>query len=277
LGDSGNIANGLQDLATVEILQGKYEAAEARIDESLVLAQAIGSTRIIADGMGMKGEVEFWLGNFASAETYIMKSLALYRTTGGLHHITLTLSLLSGVAYARAEVERTVVLLGALERMLPTVGISLLINARIIYDRTLSAVKPRLEEEPFIALFSIGQQMSAEAAVAYALRESEVGNALRPITTSNPALPPTHITSAPRSTQPFHSAYVSGLTPREIDVLELIASGSSNEEIASKLVLSVRTVERHINSLYQKIGVTGRAARAKATAFALQQGSYSLH
>jgi pimeloyl-ACP methyl ester carboxylesterase len=59
------------------------------------------------------------------------------------------------------------------------------------------------------------------------------------------------------------------LTPREIEVLRLIASGRSNREIADELVLSVRTVERHITNLYGKISARGKA---DATAFALRSG-----
>lgn len=62
-----------------------------------------------------------------------------------------------------------------------------------------------------------------------------------------------------------------GLTGREREVLTLIAAGKSNAEIAEELVLSVRTVERHISTIYEKIGVSGRAARAAATAYALKQ------
>lgn len=58
------------------------------------------------------------------------------------------------------------------------------------------------------------------------------------------------------------------LTPRELEVLRLVASGRSNEEIASALVLSVRTVERHVSNIYSKIGASGRTARAVATAYA---------
>lgn len=62
------------------------------------------------------------------------------------------------------------------------------------------------------------------------------------------------------------------LTPREIDVLRLIVAGKSNQEIATVLVLSVRTIERHISNIYQKMGVSGKAARAAATAYALHHG-----
>lgn len=67
-----------------------------------------------------------------------------------------------------------------------------------------------------------------------------------------------------------NSAEASGpdLTARELEVLSLIAAGKSNQEIAGELVLSIRTVERHISNIYTKIGATGTAARATATAFA---------
>jgi DNA-binding CsgD family transcriptional regulator len=65
------------------------------------------------------------------------------------------------------------------------------------------------------------------------------------------------------------SAYPGRLTPREVDVVRLIAAGRSNREIAELLVLSERTVERHIANIYEKLGVAGRSARAAAVAFAL--------
>ena len=64
----------------------------------------------------------------------------------------------------------------------------------------------------------------------------------------------------------------SGLTTREIEVLRLIAGGRSNQEIADQLVLSIRTVERHISTIYEKLGATGKTARAAATAYAHQNG-----
>lgn len=60
-----------------------------------------------------------------------------------------------------------------------------------------------------------------------------------------------------------------GLTARETEVLRLLASGRTNAEIAGALVLSVRTVERHVANIYGKIGARGRA---DATAYALTRG-----
>ena len=56
------------------------------------------------------------------------------------------------------------------------------------------------------------------------------------------------------------------LTGREVEVLQLIASGATNNEVALSLVLSVRTVERHVGNIYGKIGARGRA---DATSYAL--------
>jgi len=57
------------------------------------------------------------------------------------------------------------------------------------------------------------------------------------------------------------------LTPREVEVIQLIAEGATNREIADKLVVSTRTIERHITHIYSKIGARGRAG---ATAYALR-------
>jgi pimeloyl-ACP methyl ester carboxylesterase/DNA-binding CsgD family transcriptional regulator len=54
------------------------------------------------------------------------------------------------------------------------------------------------------------------------------------------------------------------LSTRELEVLGLVAAGLDNEEIAARLYLSVRTVERHLSNIYAKLGVSGKAARAAA-------------
>lgn len=59
-------------------------------------------------------------------------------------------------------------------------------------------------------------------------------------------------------------------TGRELEVLKLIAEGKNNEEIAEKLFLSVRTVEKHITNIYNKMGVSGKSARAYAVSYAIK-------
>jgi ATP/maltotriose-dependent transcriptional regulator MalT len=67
-------------------------------------------------------------------------------------------------------------------------------------------------------------------------------------------------------------AYPNGLTQREVEVLRLVAAGKSSTEIAAELVLSRRTVERHISNIYSK---TNTHNRSEATAFAFIHGLMS--
>jgi len=56
-----------------------------------------------------------------------------------------------------------------------------------------------------------------------------------------------------------------GLTARELQVLRSVAAGATNKSIAAELVLSERTVDRHLSNIFAKLGVSSRAA---ATAYA---------
>ena len=61
------------------------------------------------------------------------------------------------------------------------------------------------------------------------------------------------------------SVVAHGLTQRELEVLRLVAEGETNKAIATDLVLSERTVDRHVSNIFTKLGVSSRAA---ATAYA---------
>jgi pimeloyl-ACP methyl ester carboxylesterase/DNA-binding CsgD family transcriptional regulator len=68
---------------------------------------------------------------------------------------------------------------------------------------------------------------------------------------------------------PVESVGTAMLTPREVEVLRLVAVGQTNREIASWLVISERTVARHLNNIYAKIDAH---SKAEATAFAMRHG-----
>jgi two-component system response regulator NreC len=60
-----------------------------------------------------------------------------------------------------------------------------------------------------------------------------------------------------------------GLTPREIEVLRLVAAGHTNPEIGEQLVISIRTVETHRAAIHRKLGTS---SRAEVVAFAREHG-----
>ena len=95
--------------------------------------------------------------------------------------------------------------------------------------------------------------MSVESAIAYAISEEGPSTTTQSTTSEQPL-----------SLTPDHPAR---LTPREIEVLGLVAVGMTNAQVAKELFVSPRTVETHLTSIYHKLGVSSRAA---ATRFALE-------
>ena len=65
------------------------------------------------------------------------------------------------------------------------------------------------------------------------------------------------------------TALAQRLTAREVHVLRLVAAGKTNRQIATELVVSENTVARHLANIFNKLGLSSRAA---ATAFALRNG-----
>ena len=72
-----------------------------------------------------------------------------------------------------------------------------------------------------------------------------------------------------RRPAPSPAGWPAELTDREVEVLRLIARGRSNRAVAERLFISPKTVGRHVENLYRKIGVRSRAA---AAVFAMEHG-----
>jgi DNA-binding NarL/FixJ family response regulator len=81
------------------------------------------------------------------------------------------------------------------------------------------------------------------------------------------------VRDAEPSAAPVRTGPLGELTGREYEVLQLAARGMSNGDIALALVLSVRTVERHLSTIYEKLGLEGRNARAAAVSLMLRDGA----
>ena len=105
----------------------------------------------------------------------------------------------------------------------------------------------------------------------------EIRQALRRVLDDDAVIDPVvqhHLVDAIATTAPTRSASLparlpDGLTPREAEVLSLIATGLSNAEIAARLVVSEGTVKSHINHLFAKIDARDRA---QAVTYAYQRG-----
>lgn len=115
-------------------------------------------------------------------------------------------------------------------------------------------------------------------AVGYLTKDAsaeEIQEALRRVLNGQAALDPAvqhHLIDAIASSQPGGAGtppLPDGLTPREAEVLALIAAGLTNAQIANRLVVSEATVKSHVNHLLPKIGARDRA---QAVGYAFKHG-----
>ena len=104
-----------------------------------------------------------------------------------------------------------------------------------------------------MALFEEGSERRA-----YVLKESvkdqaELGRALKTVADGGSVVDPIVVEQLVEARRRREDADLEALTPRELEILGLIAEGQSNAAIAEKLVVTKRAVERHINSIFLKL------------------------
>ena len=104
---------------------------------------------------------------------------------------------------------------------------------------------------------------------------AELAAFLEPDADAPSAAVPRQGASARSGVDPSDTAVLDRLTAREREVLDQVAAGRDNREIADELTLSVRTVERHLQTIYRKLDLTGSAQRTAAAALALGADDYA--
>jgi len=228
--------------------QSDLVAARAWYEESLAKMRAVGYTRDTAVVLGRLGRTLSLLGEGERAVTVLAESLHLSWATRDRAGLRLCLESLASAA-GGSDPQRAVRLFAAAAALRQAGGRAFLPAARARYQADLDALRKTLGEAAYAAAWAAGQALALEAAVA------EARAALEQLVT---AAAPRPIATAP--------TYPAGLTPREVEVLRLLAAGRGNPAIAAELVLSARTVAHHVDHIYRKIGVRGRAA-AMAYAF----------
>jgi DNA-binding NarL/FixJ family response regulator len=242
---------------------GQHEQAVSLDREALVLQRAQGDDAFLAITLSRYAQSLIRLGARPEARAALQESFGLHRMIGHNQSFVSLLDPLVELALAEGDVVRAVQLDGAAEALHASLGVPRAparLRAAVEDRRGLarSALAPAAAEQAW----STGAHMSLEDAVRLGLQTAE--------NTPSPAAAGTERSWA-GSGSPGGS-----LSPRELDVLRLVAAGRSNAEIATELVLSVRTVERHLASIYAKLGAEGRSARALAVAHGLGSGVLSL-
>jgi len=251
LGNNEGIAHGLFAQGVVALQLGEYKEAREFTEESLGIAREVGLEYVIAGCLAWLAMVALREGDLRRAETFLLEGLTRAQVSGIKRWSRWYLVGLGEVARLSGTAIRAAKLIGASEGVLSVAGASYSPAVSTEIDRIIASVSAELDEETFTSLRAEGRAMSREEVMAFASSHIE-----------------SLITSSPEGQR----AYPDDLTRREVEVLRLIAVGKSNQEISQELVMSPRTVERHISNIYAKIGATGKVARATATAYALRHG-----
>jgi predicted ATPase/DNA-binding CsgD family transcriptional regulator len=153
---------------------------------------------------------------------------------------------IASLAAGMGEAERAAWLFGASEVLTRVTGRPAAWSERRVHERGMAAARGTLGDEAFEAALDIGRRLPREQVLA------EIAAVLDP-------------SSAPKMRVAADGVAAHGLTPRELEVLRLVAAGHSNREIADILFISVPTVKRHMSTVLAKLGLPSRSA---ATAYA---------
>ena len=209
------------------------------------LYREIGHRHGTAKSLAVLGKVLATGGDYAAASTYYEQSLAISAELGEKWVAAVYLVELGEVVAALRQGAWAAQLWGASEAIRDALGIPIFLVERADYERAVSAARAHLGERAFATAWAQGRAMTPQQALA--------AQGQKPIPT------PTITVSPP--------TYPAGLTAREVEVLHWVALGLTDAQVAEQLVISPRTVTSHLSSIYNKLGVSSRAA---ATRFAME-------
>jgi predicted ATPase/DNA-binding CsgD family transcriptional regulator len=237
------------------LLEGDYERGAALNEEAVAICREHGYKRSLNFALDNLGWATLLQGDHASAKSFYEESLAISKELGDKACASESLDGLACIAGATGEPARAARLFGAAEAMRDT------LSEAVVFQHTpeeaawrepsRARARSRLGETAWEDTLSEGRAMGLKEAIEYAISPEK----------------PSATTPAPE--QLSTSRPPAGLTAREVEVLGLVATGMTNAQVAERLFLSPRTVQRHLNSVYHKIGVSSRTA---ATRFALEHG-----
>ncbi len=230
--------------------RGDRDRGLALLQETLAHARAHGMDYFVGIALTRLGHVAHVEGEPAQAAGYYGESLRLLWASGLATHFDRALVGLAGLAADRGEAEAAARLLGVVEMVHERTGATNL-KWPEMRNHAVQAAQATLGQEAYAAAVSAGRRLATWEAEAEALCVADALAATIPASADPPA------------NDPF------GLTPRELDVLRLLAAGRSNPQIGEVLFISPRTAQHHVTHVLAKLGL---ANRTEAATFAVTHG-----
>ena len=229
-------------------LEGGDAARARRLAEaSLARAREITFRSNIISALGALGDAARLQGDVVTAWTAYRDSLILARDQGNRVAMVRAIIRLVGLCVERQDHQRAARLFAAVERWRPGASAGMADwHPAFLYRQDVAATRRALGEVSFAAIWEAGQAVSLEEAMTDAL-----------------AL------AAPAAPAPPAMEAVSPLTAREQEVAGLIVQGLTNRQIAARLSISPNTVERYVEHILNKLGLS---SRARVAAWAVERG-----
>jgi non-specific serine/threonine protein kinase len=235
------LAQGLRSLGHEQFRLGQLALAERQFEDALEIEQGAANEYGLGLVLSDLAKVARARGEYPRAEALFKESLAHRWALDDKVGIAGCLRGLGRVYGASGSLERAATILGAADALSKSIG-SLPPPNRAEYDRAIARLARSLGEARMYELWQAGAATPLPAIVDNLLSDYEA--------------------SGKASTVSANAGPDWGLTPRELEVLELVRAGRSNREIAETLFIGERTAQTHVQHILAKLDVNTRAAAA---------------
>lgn len=239
------------NLGQANLANGNTDEALANAEEAVRRQRELDYTWALSDSLRILGDAYHVRGNHETALDTYRSAVALVHDHGDQRYLMNALAGIANVYATTGHMREAARLYAATQTLRTRIDAGIESWQRARHLRGLSLVRAALPRDTFEALWLAGASTPVEAIVAEELA------------------PPESRQMPPEVNDPAVQAAIADLTPRELEVLRLLAAGRTDRDIGAELSISPRTVGGHVTSILSKLRVESRTA---AAAFAIRHG-----
>jgi non-specific serine/threonine protein kinase len=255
IGNKRGIALSLSNLGMVAYLRGDTDAAARWYDEGMEYAAELDDTFGKAGILLGQGKVAVRRGKFKEGMRLLTQALFILRQMGSRRLMADVVDALAAAAARDGRWVSSARLIGSITTMREGHQIGITHRSRLEINELLTELHAQLGEDGFNAAFEAGKRQALEIAVDEAIALANAISAAEDERLAREA-------ALAGGDAGDLAAEELGLTPREREVLTLLARGLSDKEIADGLFISPRTAMTHVGNILAKLGVNKRTLAA---------------
>lgn len=242
LGSEPFSSTALRLLGIMALEKGDWPKAEALMAQALATARESRYQWSIAAALHNLGHLVHLRGDHPRSLGLYLESLRISYEQRDRWSLAVTLPALAEVFVAVGETEKAVRLFGATSSLSEAIATRLVAVTPVVdgYEQAISDVRKALGDTAFESAWNEGRMLTPQRAIEEAARLIEQRTQAPPPVAQPQALP-------------------FGLSTREVEVLQLVAEGMTNAQVAERLYLSRRTVDAHLRRIYDKLNLSSRA------------------